>query len=240
VSDRTQNSPGPIALVGSGEFLPQMQEVDRWLLGGRTQRAAFLPTAAGLEGPESIDHWMSLGTNHYAGLGVEPVQVAVLNRTHAEDSVLADLLNDVGLVYLSGGNPGYLSNSLRDTVVWKAIVAAWQNGAALAGCSAGAMALTAHAPKVHQGQMTPSPGLALLPHLSVLPHFDQMPTWVPGFMDRAIADQQPGITTVGIDEDTALVGGPYEWTVMGRLQVTVFGPSGLTTYGAGSEIVLPG
>lgn len=44
-------TPGPIALVGSGEFLPQMVEVDRWLLNGRLPRAAFLPTAAGEEGP---------------------------------------------------------------------------------------------------------------------------------------------------------------------------------------------
>ena len=43
--------PGPIALVGSGEFLPVMEDVDRGLLAGRPPRAAFLPTAAGEEGP---------------------------------------------------------------------------------------------------------------------------------------------------------------------------------------------
>src|SRR5207237_49542 len=41
---------GPIALVGSGEFLPAMEAVDAALLAGRPARAVFLPTAAGAEG----------------------------------------------------------------------------------------------------------------------------------------------------------------------------------------------
>ncbi|HLX88221.1 MAG TPA: hypothetical protein VKR22_07185, partial [Acidimicrobiales bacterium] len=49
--------PGPVALAGSGEFLPVMEPVDRALLAGRPQRAAFLPTAAALEGDERTAYW---------------------------------------------------------------------------------------------------------------------------------------------------------------------------------------
>ncbi len=229
----------PVALVGSGEFLPQMVDVDRWLLSGRVQRAAFLPTAAGEEGDASVKRWLELGRRHYVNMGVEPIEVPVLNRKQADDPGLARLLEGVGLVYLSGGNPGYVASTLRDTLVWRSIVDAWSNGAALAGCSAGAMALSATAPSVRGQTVTPEPGLALIAHLSVLPHFDQMGKWDPTFLDRALQRRQPGITIVGIDEDTALVGGPSEWTVMGRQRVTVFSSEGRASYVANDRIVLP-
>ena len=87
-SDRV---PGLVALAGSGEFLPVMEPVDRSLLQGRPQRAAFLPTAAALEGDERTAYWLDLGTRHYAGMGVEPVPVPVRTRDDADDPALAGL-----------------------------------------------------------------------------------------------------------------------------------------------------
>jgi hypothetical protein len=78
-------APGPIALVGSGEFLPVMEPVDAALLAGRPPRAVFLPTAAAPEGKEALDHWVGLGEGHYRRLGVEPVPLAVLDRDDADD-----------------------------------------------------------------------------------------------------------------------------------------------------------
>ncbi len=45
-----------LALVGSGEYLPPMEAVDRFLLGWLKCEAQVicLPTAAGTEGPERI------------------------------------------------------------------------------------------------------------------------------------------------------------------------------------------
>ncbi len=236
--DNLQPVAAPVALVGSGEFLPGMAAVDRWLIEGRTQRVAVLATAAGEEGSKSVNRWLSLGRKHYESLGIEPVEVAVIDRETANDADLAGLIADVGLVYLSGGNPGYLANTLRGTLVWNAIVAAWQNGAALAGCSAGAMALSATAPTVRSGSMTPHAGLALVPHLSVMPHFDQMGRWDSGFVERAKSMLKPGLTLVGIDEHTALVGGNDHWTVMGSGTVSVFGPNGPTRYLPGDSVAL--
>ncbi len=232
-------SHGPIALVGSGEFLPQMLEVDEFLIDGRPRRAAFLPTAAGQEGDASIARWLELGRSHYASLDIEPVPVRVIDRESANRADLAALLSDVGLIFLSGGNPGYLAETLRDSLVWQAIVTAWNAGTALAGCSAGAMALSAQAPHVRGGSMVPQSGLGLVQHVAVIPHFDQMGKWDPKFKDRARAQQTPGVVTIGVDEDTALVGGPHDWTVMGRHTVTVFGPDlGEVVHARGAQIRL--
>jgi cyanophycinase len=233
-------SPGPIALVGSGEFLAQMEDVDRHLLDGRPARAVFLPTAAGEEGDRSIDHWLDLGRRHYERLGVEAVALRVVDRADADRADLAALVAGAGLVYLSGGNPGYLARTLHDTLVWRAIMAAWQAGAALAGCSAGAGALTALAPDVRNGSATMQAGLGVVDHLAVIPHFDRMMAWDAQFDERFRSVLGPGVTLVGVDEDTALVGGPDRWTVMGRQRVTVFARDGeRLAVEAGTELELP-
>ena len=164
--------------------------------------------------------------------------VPVANRNDANNPDLAALISGVGLIYLSGGNPGYLARTLNGTLVWQAIVDAWAAGAALAGCSAGAMAISAEAPGVRGSAISSEPGLALVAHLAVLPHFDRMAQWGPKFMRRATAPRQPGVTVVGIDEDTALVGGPQQWTVMGRQHVTVFSADGPVVYASGDELTL--
>jgi cyanophycinase len=232
----TPTTPGPLALVGSGEFLPQMVDVDRWLLADRAPRAAILPTAAGEEGEASIRRWIQLGVDHYTAMGVEPVPVHVITEADATSGELAALLADVGLIYLSGGNPGYVSRVLNNSIVGEAIVAAWKAGAAVAGCSAGAMALTSRAPTVRGGAMGEyQSGLSLVPGITLIPHFDQMHRWNPGFLDQALASLAPGELLVGVDEDTAMVGGPIEWTVMGRQTVTVFSAEGSETFIAGQH-----
>lgn len=215
---------GPIALVGSGEFLPVMEAVDAALLAGRAPRAVFLPTAAAPDGPNRVDYWLRLGTEHYRRLGIEPVPLAVLDRRDADDPANAATVAGAGLVYLSGGNPGYLADTLRGTAVLEAVLAAWQAGAALAGCSAGACALTAVADDMQTGATRP--GLAVVPELVVLPHFDQIEGWRPGIVDRSLANLAPGQILVGIDEETALISRDGGWQVDGRQNVWIVEPDG--------------
>ena len=231
-------TPGPIALVGSAEFLPAMEAVDAALLDGRPPRAVFLPTAAGPEGPERVDYWLRLGEDHYRRLGAEPVPLRVIDRRDAEDPALAALVAGAGLVYLSGGNPGYLADTLRGTVVLEAVLAAWRAGAALAGCSAGACALTAVAIDTRAGAVRP--GLAVVPELVVLPHFDRIERWSPGIVERRRAELGPGQVLVGIDEETALVGIDGGWRVQGSGNVWILGVDGhRTPFAAGTRPALP-
>jgi cyanophycinase len=231
----TRARAGPIALVGSGEFLPAMGAVDAALLAGRPARAVFLPTAAGEEGPDRVDYWLRLGTDHYRRLGAEPVPLAVLDRRDADDEKLAAQVAGAGLVYLSGGNPGYLADTLRGTAVLDAILAAWRDGAALAGCSAGACALTAVADDTRAG--VARPGLAVVPGLVVLPHFDRIEQWRPGIVAARAAGLGPGQTLVGIDEETALTSDDGAWLVEGRGQVWIVAPDGRRSgHAAGTRV----
>lgn len=210
---------GPVALVGSGEFLEVMVPVDAELLAGRPQRAVFLPTASAEEGPERVRYWTDLATAHYASMGVAPVPLEVLDREDADSSELASQLAGAGLVYLSGGNPGYLANTLAGTAVWQAILQAWRSGAALAGCSAGACALSRLADDFRRPGRYSGEGLAVVPQLVVLPHFDRFEQWMPGLADRMMARTPPDATLIGIDEETALVADGDGFTVRGNKSV---------------------
>jgi cyanophycinase len=229
-------APGPVALVGSGEYLPVMEEVERGLLAGRPPRYVQLATAAAPEGPESLGRWHALGKAAAARLGVEQVIVPVVDRVSADDPGLAALIEGAGLVYLSGGNPPFLAATLRGTLVWQAIHAAWQGGAALAGCSAGAMAMATSVPDLRHPLRGSEEGLAVVPQLSVIPHFDRLAARMPDFVLNAVTHAGPGVTVVGVDEETALVGGPDEWVVEGRQKVWVLTSDGRKGYAAGEHL----
>jgi cyanophycinase len=235
-------SPGPLALVGSGEYLPVMAGVERLLLAGRPSRYVQIPTAAAPEGEQSLRRWLDLGAAQADRLGVEQVPVVVTDRAQADSAELAGLVHGAGLVYLSGGNPAFLAQTLRGTKVWAAVVAAWQAGAALAGCSAGAIALTGWVPVIRALHRHPDPGLGVLPWLRVLPHFDKMLGWAPDLLTRATLRPPAGTTVVGIDEETALVdltGGGRHWQVHGRQQAWVLGDGARRGYPAGADLHAP-
>ncbi len=233
--------PGPVALVGSGEYLPVMAALEAGLIAGRPSRYVQIPTAAGLEGPGSIARWTALGADQAARLGVEAVPVKALDRGSAEDATNAKQIRGAGLIYLSGGNPAYLADTLRGTLVWAAIVEEWQNGAALAGCSAGAMALTGRVPNIRQPEAEPREGLGAVPKLWVIQHFDRLQEWAPRAAEVVNAQVPAGTTLIGIDEETAIVGDGNDltrWVVHGRQSVWVSGPDGWKSSSAGGEVLV--
>ncbi len=214
----TASGPGPLALVGSGEYLPVMADLEGTLIEGRPRRYVQIPAAAAPEGRQRLQYWLDLGAAQAVRLGVDQVPVVVRDRDDAESEDLAALVHGAGLVYLSGGDPTYLARTLRGTRVWAAVEAAWRSGAALAGCSAGAIALTDWVPAVRAPAREPERGLGLLPRLRVLPHFDKLTSWAPELVARATAGP-PETTVIGIDEDTAIVdmtGSGRNWQVHGR------------------------
>jgi cyanophycinase-like exopeptidase len=233
--------PGPVALVGSGEYLPAMQEVEAALIAGRPPRYVQLPTAAGREGEASVSRWVALGVAQAARLGVEAVPVMVLDHESADDPANAALIAGAGLIYLSGGSPTHVADSLRGTRVWAAIVDAWRAGAALAGCSAGAMALTSWVPDLRHPRAGPRRGLGVVPGLRVLPHFDRLGRWAPGVANHFAAHLPPGVILAGIEEETAIVSDDPDltrWVVRGRQRTWLLSPAGRRSLTAGEEFVL--
>lgn len=210
---------GRIALVGSGEYLPVMHEVEAWLLEGRPGRYVQLATAAAPEGQASLDRWHELGLTAAARLGVEQVVIDVRTRKDADQQSWADQVEGAGLVYLSGGNPGYLAQTLRGTRVWHAIRTAWLAGASLAGCSAGSMALAGYVPDFRHPRRGGTQGLAVVPEARILPHFDRYARWMPDVALRPLVSRDACV--IGIDEDTALLADPsdepgWEFRARGR------------------------
>jgi cyanophycinase-like exopeptidase len=203
-----------------------MEGVDTTLLEGRTPRVVFLPTAAAPEGRERLAYWVRLGRVHYRRLGIEALPLMVLNREDADDPGLAEQVRGAGLVYLSGGSPTFLAATLAGTRVGAAINEAWQQGAAVAGCSAGAIALTETVPDIRNRRGDSIPGLGIVRGVSVIPHFDQIERWMPGAIQWAIDHTPPDVHLIGIDEDTAIVGGPQRWRVMGSRRAWRFGATG--------------
>ena len=218
--------PGPVALVGAGEFLPSMSDFDAGLLAatGRARpRVAVVPTASYPDGEAVFQRWASMGVAHFAGLGAEVEPVLVRDRAAADDMAAAQAVGEADLVYLSGGKPSYLLEVLDGTEVGRALAAAHQRGAALVGCSAGAMALAGFSFDFRM-RLMPFPlrwgtALGFAPGLSVVPHYD---AWPEPF-SALIAFQAPrGSVVVGIDEDTAVVGRDGGWQVHGASRVTVW------------------
>jgi cyanophycinase len=209
-------SRGPLALVGSGEFTGVMEDVDKFLLKDRAQRAVFLPTAAAQEGAARLQYWVDLGNAHFRKMDVEPRALMVLDRAGAEDPAMAEQVAGAGMIYLSGGDPSFLATTLHRSLVGEAIRDAWETGAAVAGCSAGAMALAERVPRVRDPAAGAVDGLGLVPGVVVVPHFDRIDHWMPGTTELAVSSAPTGTVVLGIDEETAVVGGPTEWTVWGE------------------------
>src|SRR5450759_3554825 len=101
--------PGPVALVGSGEFVPAMEAVDRELLGsiGRTRpRVAILPTASAPEGEAVFRRWADMGVAHFGAFGAEVEAVLVRDRAGGDDEAASQALGEADLNLSLGRQPG--------------------------------------------------------------------------------------------------------------------------------------
>lgn len=235
---------GLIALLGSGEYLPVMDEVDQHLLAncgaeGRTPRVVCLPTAAGQEGSKSVNRWMDMGVDHFKRLGADVQAVPVIDAASANDLNHAAAVEEADIVYFSGGNPGYLHQTMKHSLVWKSAQKVWERGGVYAGCSAGAMILSREMPDFRAMGIRSMAAFGLLPVSSIMPHFDVLPLFGKPLIATLRRRLDDGEIMIGIDENTAAIGKlNEEWTVMGKSKVHVFTKELITTYTAGEKFSL--
>ena len=231
---------GLITLVGAGEYLPVMEEVDRYLLDSLnvgTPRVVCLPTAAGEEGQESVNRWSRMGVEHFKKLGAEVSALPIIDKTSANDEQYVSKLENADLIYFSGGNPNYLYQTMKGSRAWIAMQKAWKSGAVYAGCSAGAMILANRIPSFRLfGTVA---GFGVVPAQFILPHFDAVPVMFKPLVSTLKAQLKKGECMVGIDENTALIGqlGDH-WKVMGGGRVHVFKREGNQNYESGQTLRL--
>lgn len=219
---------GSLALVGSGEYLPVMAEFEKSLLNdgiknGKENIYIQIPTAAAQESQSRLDFWRELGQKQANLIGSRAIFLPIYTRDDAFNLSLADQIKNAGVIYMSGGDPHYLANTLIETPVWSAIMANWQSGGSLAGCSAGAMVLSSQIPNFRLSRSTPTLGLNLIPDLRVIPHFNKFFKWIPESAAKLLMNVPGDLILIGIDELTAIVkrGGQTEWQVWGEAKLHI-------------------
>ena len=223
-----------LALVGGDEFNPGNEQQDRMLAGAAGRGQAYVvPTAAARQDPgKSVAH----ATRWFKQFGVELASLPVLSRTDANSKHLAELARAGGFFYLVGGDPGLVVQVLRSSRVWTAIFEAWRDGAALAGSSAGAMALCSHtlirATWPNRFNRRPADALGVVAGTAVLPHYDTFGhRWI-----ESAQKELPGTTLLGIDERSAAMWDGKEWNAAGPGVVTVIKGEKAATFAAGARI----
>jgi cyanophycinase-like exopeptidase len=219
---------GSLALVGSGEYLPAMAEFEKSLVhdgvkNGKEARYVQIPTAAGRESPDRLEYWKQLGLTQAKAIGVEATYLPIYTREDAFNQKYIDAVANSALMYMSGGDPHHLAEVLIDTPLWSAIIENWKTGASLAGCSAGAMVLSAHIPNFRLLKKTATQGLNLLPEIRVIPHFNKFFKWIPESAAKVLLHVPDDSILIGVDELTAIVkrSGDTEWVVVGEAKVHV-------------------
>jgi cyanophycinase len=223
-----------LALVGGDEFNPGNEEQDRLLAAAARPGPAFVvPTAAARQKPEqSVAH----ATRWFRRLGVELEELPVLKRADAKSPTLAQRARAGGLFYLVGGDPGWVAEVLRGSAVWAAMFDAWRDGAALAGSSAGAMALCSHtlirAKWPDHVNRRPVDALGVVAKTAVLPHYD---TFGHKWVDSARA-AAPEMTLLGVDERSAAVWDGEAWLAAGPGAVTVISGAKVARFASGERV----
>jgi cyanophycinase len=210
---------GYILLEGGAEFGGQMAEADMRaieLAGGVEAPISIIPAAAAPDNNhERAGH---TGVRWFKSMGAKNVALLpLLDSASAHQSLISKLLLDSRLIYLLGGFPAYLAQTLAGSKAWQAILQAYLAGAVIGGSSAGAMVLCQHCYDPSRG--TVIDGLNLIPGTCVIPHYDSFGnTWA-----SPLATLLPEDVLIGICEQTGMIddGEDGEWKVYGKGWITI-------------------
>jgi cyanophycinase len=217
-----------LGLFGSGEFLLWTEPVDRLLVDRssvRSDKVVILPLASAPEGEDTFNQWATMGTEHYRGMGLDPIVLPIKTHEDAMRPEHVEALEGAALVYFSGGNPGYCCRVLPGTPFWEALLAKIDAGVSFGGCSAGAVMLGETAPDVKPDlNFEWVNGLRLLPGMIIGAHWNMLDTYRPGLREDILQLIPEGCQLLGIDEDSAIVGDGTTFIAYGAGGVEVIPP----------------
>ena len=211
---------GRLALVGGDEFRRGCESMDEAILretGKSSPVVLIVPTAAAFENPaRAADN----GVRYFSALGADAKPLMVLDRSDAESPELASEAESADVVYLTGGSPVHLLETLQESALLDAITGGLERGAVLAGSSAGAMAMGSW---MRFRDWRPALGIA--DGVASLPHHERSD---PNAVSRELRDHAPDDLSVvlGIDGRSGAISGPEGWTVLGAGHVTVYRKDG--------------
>ena len=206
---------GTIALVGGDEFRLGCEEMDRAILGSTglpEPELLVVPTAAAADNPAKA---ASNGVAYFSGLGANASALMVLGPVHANDARFLAPVESADIIYLTGGNPAHLLDTLSSSLLLEGLRQALDRGAIVAGSSAGAMVLGSWM-KFRTWRET----LGIVPGVVTLPHHDRSE---PDSVAAELASSAPpDLTVLGIDGKTCCLGGADSWKVLGAGNVTEY------------------
>jgi cyanophycinase len=235
-------SPAAYALLGSGEFEPWHEDVDRWLLEHADGDGSVVisPAAAAPEGDATFDTWAAKGLAHYERMGVPARVLPLKTREDADREEVAEMVDGASVIFFSGGNPWYLATILAGSAVWARLQDRLLDGLAYAGCSAGVACLTelTYDSATQDFEQVFKPGLGYVRNTLFAPHWDIVDSWIPGARASITAAAPGGGVLVALDEDTAMVGDGSAWTVHGRQAIHVYRGGAWTDHVAGATFDL--
>ena len=205
---------GYILLEGGAEFSGQMAEPDRqaiMLAGGPDVPISIIPAAAAPD--NNYQQASRNGVSWFRRLGGTNVSaLPLIDGPSADAPEIAEALAKSKIIYLLGGFPQYLAQSLNGSRSWQAILSAYLSGAVIAGSSAGAMVLCKYYYDPVSARVVE--GLNLIERICVLPHHNTFgKDWFP-----LLKHQLPDIIFFGIDEETGTLSdtGQENWRVYGK------------------------
>lgn len=221
---------GTLLLEGGAEFGGRMSEPDLGaiqLAGGFDAPVCIIPTAAAPDnnhkraGNNGVRWFQSLGAKNVFTLDV-------IDSASADDPTLAASILNSRLIYLLGGFPRHLGETLANSACWAAALEAYGQGAVIAGSSAGAMVLCEHYYDPYEKKLLR--GLNLIPNACVLPHYNNFgKSWASQLMQLL-----PNVTLIGIDERTGMINdADGRWQVHGAGEVTLYQSGQVTAYSQG-------
>ena len=206
---------GSLALVGGDEFRSGCETMDEAILastGKQSPDVLIVPTAAALENPaRAADN----GVRHFEALGSNARSLMVLDRKDAMDPAMAEQVDHADIVYLTGGNPAHLLETLDESLLFRHILNRLESGGLIAGSSAGAMVMGSWM-RFRQWRRA----LGIAGHIAALPHHERSdPDAVVGDLESAPADLA---AVIGVDGRSGVLGGLEGWTALGPGRVTVY------------------
>lgn len=212
-----------IAIGGAEEKTGQMTVLKRMLAEakGAESRVLIVTTATGY--PEEV---AQIYRDAFAALGVTPVFLHLTAREQANDPANVAKAKDSDLIFFSGGDQLKLATVLNGTGFLDAVKQRHDEGAVIAGTSAGAAAMSGlmiyegdPAKAMQKGEVLLTDGFNFTPDAVFDTHFGAR-----GRLPRLfnVVAASPAQTGLGLDEDTGVIlraNGEFE--VFGSGAVTV-------------------
>ena len=223
---------GRIALVGGDEFREGCEAMDEIILaatGKQTPVTLIIPTAAASQRPDLAAR---NGVRHFNTLGADAHPLMALDRNDAMDPGLASEVDSADLVYLTGGNPAHLLDSLTETTLLARIEAALDRGAVLAGSSAGAMVMGSWM-RFREWRRA----LGIAEGITTLPHHERSDSdSTLRELDTSAPDELDAV--FGVDGRCGVLSGPGGWTALGPGNITVYRGGAWHRYTDGDEFTI--